>query len=396
MTVENVNFISDLDPVRPQGGDSIAQGDDHIRNIKKAIKQTFPNIDGEVLASDEEVNHLVGVTKPITEIINDTNKDVTDLEARVEVNEDDIASLKTDKADKTYVDAELAKKADITYVDNELSEGIKYVDEELAKKADTTYVDAEMAAVNAEVAKKADKTYVDGELAKKADKSELNAIANYDHWKLGVVGDPDEFEIGSKESLLIDPRYGISIDARVVSGFNRLFVSISQDLKDQIDGNEQGVSDNASDIATLQNLVSDLQAQVGNLGGGMITATQQPDAAGDFTVNGTDQTYRASVAVSNSITKTLQVPAGKVFCFEYLYGIGGGTLRVDIDQIYIDGVRMYPTNQDYFEYDQSGGSVWPGQDRGPLIRVKDKIEIKAMTNYNSTSTLYLAGFFTEA
>ena len=65
MTVESVTYIMTLSLQRPQGGDSIAQGDDHIRNIKKAIKQTFPKIDGEVLASDEEINFLVGVTEPV-------------------------------------------------------------------------------------------------------------------------------------------------------------------------------------------------------------------------------------------------------------------------------------------------------------------------------------------
>ena len=31
MTVENADYINNLDANRPQGGDSIAQGDDHIR-----------------------------------------------------------------------------------------------------------------------------------------------------------------------------------------------------------------------------------------------------------------------------------------------------------------------------------------------------------------------------
>lgn len=408
MTVESVNFISDLDPVRPQGGDSIAQGDDHIRNIKKALKQTFPNIDGEVRASDEEINHLIGVPKPITEIIDDANQDVTDLDVRVTKNEQDIAQNKTDiaqnEADIAQNKTDIAQnKSDIADLRTDLNTGAQdlttlegKVDANtaaIANKADKSY-EAKVDANTAEIAKKADKTYVDGELAKKADKSDLNNIDNYDHWKLAVWGDANALEVGSGDFVYLREGYGVDIRKTT----NTILCSITQALKDQIDGNEQGVTDNASDIATLQNLVSDLQAQVGNLGGGMITATQQPATAGDFTVQGMDQTYRASVAVSGSINKTLQVPAGKVFCFEYLFGTNssGGLLRVDIDQIYIDGVKMYPTNQGYVEYDQNGGSVWPGQDRGPLIKVKDKIEIKAMANYVSESTLCLAGFFTEA
>jgi len=58
MTVETVTFISDLDQNNPAGGDSIAEGDDHIRNIKKAIKSTFPNVNEAVTATAEEINKI--------------------------------------------------------------------------------------------------------------------------------------------------------------------------------------------------------------------------------------------------------------------------------------------------------------------------------------------------
>jgi hypothetical protein len=58
MTVETVNFISDLDKNNPSGSDSISQGDDHIRNIKKAITNTFPNVKGAVTVTHEELNSL--------------------------------------------------------------------------------------------------------------------------------------------------------------------------------------------------------------------------------------------------------------------------------------------------------------------------------------------------
>lgn len=48
MAVESVTYINSLDESLPSGGDSIAEGDDHIRNIKKAIKKTFPEVTGEV------------------------------------------------------------------------------------------------------------------------------------------------------------------------------------------------------------------------------------------------------------------------------------------------------------------------------------------------------------
>jgi hypothetical protein len=58
MTVETVTFISDLDQNNPAGGDSIAEGDDHIRNIKKAIQATFPNINEAVTTTAEDLNKL--------------------------------------------------------------------------------------------------------------------------------------------------------------------------------------------------------------------------------------------------------------------------------------------------------------------------------------------------
>lgn len=100
-----------------------------------------------------------------------------------------INSLRTDvglKADKTYVDNELANKATVESL-NTLSDLVskkantEYVDGELAKKADKVYVDGELAKkantdyVNGELAKKASIDYVDGELAKKAVKSEVDS-----------------------------------------------------------------------------------------------------------------------------------------------------------------------------------------------------------------------------
>jgi len=58
MAVENVTYIDSLDPASPAGGDSISEGDDHIRNIKRAIKDTFPEVKGTVTATHDEINQL--------------------------------------------------------------------------------------------------------------------------------------------------------------------------------------------------------------------------------------------------------------------------------------------------------------------------------------------------
>ena len=58
MTVESVTLIGDLDANNPAGGDSISEGDNHIRNIKRSIKNTFPNISDPVTATAAEINKL--------------------------------------------------------------------------------------------------------------------------------------------------------------------------------------------------------------------------------------------------------------------------------------------------------------------------------------------------
>lgn len=53
----NVQFISDLEPTYPLQEDGMGQGDDHFRNIKKAIKATFPNINGAITGTVAQINY---------------------------------------------------------------------------------------------------------------------------------------------------------------------------------------------------------------------------------------------------------------------------------------------------------------------------------------------------
>lgn len=56
MPLETGNYISDLVDTNPPGTDPVSQGDDHTRLIKHVLKTTFPNIDGAVTASQDELN----------------------------------------------------------------------------------------------------------------------------------------------------------------------------------------------------------------------------------------------------------------------------------------------------------------------------------------------------
>lgn len=56
MGLESVTHISDLNVANPTTSDGLSQGDDHIRNLKTALKTDFPNINGVVSASDEDLS----------------------------------------------------------------------------------------------------------------------------------------------------------------------------------------------------------------------------------------------------------------------------------------------------------------------------------------------------
>lgn len=49
MTVETGDYISDLVPTAPNGAEPIAQGDDHLRLIKKVLQNTFKGMVGAII-----------------------------------------------------------------------------------------------------------------------------------------------------------------------------------------------------------------------------------------------------------------------------------------------------------------------------------------------------------
>jgi microcystin-dependent protein len=58
MGLEAPTYISDLVEAWPLGSDKIRQGDDHLRAIKKALKTTFPNLNGPVNLTPAALNAL--------------------------------------------------------------------------------------------------------------------------------------------------------------------------------------------------------------------------------------------------------------------------------------------------------------------------------------------------
>lgn len=59
MSLEDItsgHSIADLNPANPGGDEVVGQGDDHIRNIKKALRYTFPAVSGTVVSTQKELN----------------------------------------------------------------------------------------------------------------------------------------------------------------------------------------------------------------------------------------------------------------------------------------------------------------------------------------------------
>ena len=68
MALESVTNIADLVITNPTATDPKSEGDDHIRNIKKALKNDLPNITGPITASQAELNVLDGITASTAEL----------------------------------------------------------------------------------------------------------------------------------------------------------------------------------------------------------------------------------------------------------------------------------------------------------------------------------------
>jgi hypothetical protein len=57
--LESANYISQLNPANPNSTDTVSQADDHLRVIKTALKNTFPNLDAPVLSTPAQLNSPV-------------------------------------------------------------------------------------------------------------------------------------------------------------------------------------------------------------------------------------------------------------------------------------------------------------------------------------------------
>ncbi len=68
MALETGTYISDLVVTNPTSSDPKSQGDDHLRLIKSTVLATFPNINGAMTSTEEELNILDGATLSTAEL----------------------------------------------------------------------------------------------------------------------------------------------------------------------------------------------------------------------------------------------------------------------------------------------------------------------------------------
>lgn len=67
MAVETFTYINSLDPNLPASSDGLVEGDNHIRGLKLASKQSFPNVSGPVTSTHTQLSNPILTTAPTPE-----------------------------------------------------------------------------------------------------------------------------------------------------------------------------------------------------------------------------------------------------------------------------------------------------------------------------------------
>ncbi len=79
MGLETFTYVDSLNTSNPTSSDPKSEGDDHLRGIKTAVKNTFPNVTGAVNPTHTELNYVDGVTSAIQTQIDSKQASDADL-----------------------------------------------------------------------------------------------------------------------------------------------------------------------------------------------------------------------------------------------------------------------------------------------------------------------------
>jgi microcystin-dependent protein len=134
MALETGTYINSLNASNPVSTDGLSQADDHLRLIKSTIKSTFPNIDGAITTTEDELNVLDGATATTA----DLNKLAAVTSSAAELNVLDGATATT---------ADLNKLAAVTATASELN----LMDGVTASTAELNYVDGVTSAIQTQL-----------------------------------------------------------------------------------------------------------------------------------------------------------------------------------------------------------------------------------------------------
>lgn len=68
MALESGTYINSLNASNPASTDGLGQADDHLRLIKSTLKATFPNITGQVTATQNDLNGIGSIPSDLTDL----------------------------------------------------------------------------------------------------------------------------------------------------------------------------------------------------------------------------------------------------------------------------------------------------------------------------------------
>ena len=76
MPLSPADYVGNLDPLNPVGTDSRTITDNEFRDVKKTVRDSFPNVKGAVTSTHTELNMVAGLTansaKVMTGVVNST------------------------------------------------------------------------------------------------------------------------------------------------------------------------------------------------------------------------------------------------------------------------------------------------------------------------------------
>ncbi len=115
MGLESASYISQLQPLNPDGADDINQGDNHIRLVKSVLQTQFPNFTAAaVTATVAELNYVDGVTSAIQTQIDAKAPIASPSLTGTPLTVTPSGSTPTQIANVSYVDTKVATVSTIT------------------------------------------------------------------------------------------------------------------------------------------------------------------------------------------------------------------------------------------------------------------------------------------